>query len=671
MTKRARNIFIIGDLVVDHTVFVKEADRPHHAGVVHEVVRRLDTAGGAAHVARILAVLNAGNTFLWGLTGESNWGDFRAILEHCQSLDCADANIKFRGAQDETHAQMNTVTRIIRPENIPAYGPPAAAMRFDDFGHVHISDDKRASVLYYLRRTHEKHTLDAIVLSDLDMNCLKPDLVRKIAEFADEKKIPLFVNTKALWADNRERDKYDHIEGTAIITNLPEWCHLVGQSSKFEDWRWRLKHEKGFEEMAQRSFQYFRNFVFHIIEGGEAGAVLMAPHPTMQDRYAVYLCKPHETLRKNPKSQLGCGEIMAAVFAMEMAGTGRVTEEATEEALRAFVRANAALACYRDMPWQRMPAWEVVDAEAGRMAEPEMKATPSKAMLFLPKDRNIRLSDPAIATRVPGIFSVDAVFRKTLDDLVRDIELGLKTGDPKSIILGAPSGTGKTEIVASLAKESEDRLGVRIILIKEKAKIDWDWNDPDAYFEKLLEERGAKAYRLLIALDEAAKDWISEYLKRQGMRLIDSAHAHNVRFMFMDADFTPGLFTPNLKDSGNTEYRSRCDPYFLPGLSQRLMDIPYIAAGMVFRLGTIRGHVFHTVNMEGTLLLALIGMTLSQPQLRALRGWVGNAYDAAAAEWDGKDTFTLRLDHLPKDQRPQNTPAGDIVRGFYEFYAAP
>jgi hypothetical protein len=42
MTRRAGNIFIIGDLVVDHTVFVRKADRPHHTGVVHEVVRRLE-----------------------------------------------------------------------------------------------------------------------------------------------------------------------------------------------------------------------------------------------------------------------------------------------------------------------------------------------------------------------------------------------------------------------------------------------------------------------------------------------------------------------------------------------------------------------------------------------------------------------------------------------------
>lgn len=111
----AKNIIVIGDLVIDHTVFVKDSS-PGRATAripVYDVVRRLDTDGGAATCARILAVLNPGHTFLWGLVGKSNWGDYRTILEHCQALDGAHANIKFRGAHDETNAQMNTITRLI------------------------------------------------------------------------------------------------------------------------------------------------------------------------------------------------------------------------------------------------------------------------------------------------------------------------------------------------------------------------------------------------------------------------------------------------------------------------------------------------------------------------------------------------------------------------------
>src|ERR1044072_435657 len=312
--------------------------------------------------------------------------------------------------------------------------------------------------------------------------------------------------------------------------------------------------------MPQRSFQSLGNFLFHIIEGGESGAVLMAPHPQMQDRYAVYWCRAHETVRHSPKSQLGCGEIMAAVFAMEVGGT----ERRTPEALHAFKRANAVLACYRDMPWQHMPDGELVNAEVERMDEPELKVAPSKAMLFLPKDRKIRLSDPKIVAAVPGLFSVDTAFRKTIVAFISDIERGLEIGDPKSIILGAPSGSGKTEILNRLSGEYGEHLGIRLIVVSKLSEIGWDWDDPDTYFEKLLDERGAKVYRLLIAIDEAFKPWIRKHLKTQGMKLLDSAHAHDVRFMFMDA-----LFTPDLRPSDHSEFMSRCVPYHLPGLTPR------------------------------------------------------------------------------------------------------
>ena len=65
-----KNIFVIGDLFIDHAIFVKEPDGPHQpveGEQIYKVVRRQDTAGGAANTARILAVLNEGKTYLWGI----------------------------------------------------------------------------------------------------------------------------------------------------------------------------------------------------------------------------------------------------------------------------------------------------------------------------------------------------------------------------------------------------------------------------------------------------------------------------------------------------------------------------------------------------------------------------------------------------------------------------
>jgi len=118
-----KNIFVIGDLVIDHTVFVRiptGSFQPATGEAVYKVIRRQDTAGGAANSARILSVLNEGHTYLWGVIGGSKWGSFRMILESSELLDNARSNIEFRGSQDETDAQMNTITRLILVEDSAA-----------------------------------------------------------------------------------------------------------------------------------------------------------------------------------------------------------------------------------------------------------------------------------------------------------------------------------------------------------------------------------------------------------------------------------------------------------------------------------------------------------------------------------------------------------------------
>ncbi|MCA1613418.1 MAG: PfkB family carbohydrate kinase [Acidobacteria bacterium] len=239
MNKRSTNIFVIGDLVIDHTIFVRDATVTHKgiAGEpIYEVVRRVDTAGGAANNARVLAVLSPGKTFLWGLVGRSNWGSFRSILEKCHAIDEADANVEFRGVQDETQAQMNTITRLIMVDDDPPdYDRPEHKARFDDYGHLHVADDKRLAVIHYLERAHEKHTIDGIIVNDLDMNGLTADIIQRIAKFANGQTppVPLFIDPKRLGR------KYNDIQGTAIMPNLTEWCQLVGQTEPNAPSTWR------------------------------------------------------------------------------------------------------------------------------------------------------------------------------------------------------------------------------------------------------------------------------------------------------------------------------------------------------------------------------------------------------------------------------------------------
>jgi sugar/nucleoside kinase (ribokinase family) len=656
MTTTKKNIFIIGDLVIDHTIFVKEPEMWHPtntASPTYEVVRRLDTAGGAATCARILAVLNPGHTFLWGLIGKSHWGDFRSILEQCQLIDGSYSNIKFRGVQDETHAQMNTVTRLLRPDPIRSYDPPTSIVRFEDYGHVHVSEDKRQTIMHYLDRVHQKYTLDGIILNDLDMNCLKADLIKKIADFAGRRGISLFVNPK------HERDKYADIEGDAIISSLSEWCHLVGQSDRFKYWQERLDRDQSLKEMAQLSFQHLGNFHHHIIECGENGAVLMTPHLEKSDRYAVYRVGPHETQMNSYSPHFGCGEIMTAVFALEFSAT----ERTTRDAIQSYLKANATLACYRDMPWQRMPPRAIVLQEQGRITEPSIKAEPSKGLLFLPKDHTIMLSDPKHETQVPGLFSVDASFRSTIEAFMNDVKRGLDPGDPKSIILGAPSASGKTTILEALAGELGAKRGVELSVISEIDKVGWD--KPREYFRTLLETRDKKSARLLFAIDEAMKPQKVSYLEKYGVDFLNEAHAHGVRFLFIDA-----TFEPDSDLSLTSEFTSRCVAYHLPGLSERPVDIPFIVAGMVFDMSEKDNHNFNSLKFAGNVLLAITNATLQNPNLRKMRGWVNSTYHAAIKSWTAGDSLSLTLNHLSTSISDWGKQSNDIDTGIYEFYKA-
>jgi sugar/nucleoside kinase (ribokinase family) len=653
------NFFVLGDLIIDHTVFVTEP-LPHQqkeGEPIYRVLRRMDTAGGAANTARILAVLNPGQTFLWGLMGESNWGSFRSILENCQRIDGADSNVEFRGAQDETHAQMNTITRLFVVEGDPPdYDNLDYKARFDDYGHVHVPEGKRHAVKYYLERAHAKFPLDGIIINDYDMNGLTKDLVEDIATFANTQEdtpIPLFVDPQ------HDRSKYEGIEGTAILPDLLEWCYLVDEEdpqAAESKWRARLNNGRYLKEMAQLSFRFLGNFRYHIIKCGQWGTVVLAPHPKENHKYAVYRVRPHLPRKREPPPQLGTGDVLTAVFAMEFANSDQKTPH---DALCAFQKANAAVACYHDMPWQHMPSEESVLSAQRKMIAPEMKAEPSVGMLFLPHDTTVRMS--AHATRVPGLFSVDAVFRQKLDDLLDDIINGWDARSLMSIILGAPSGCGKSTLKRQLEGSLGARYEIKALDYSRPEKI--NWGNMDSFFQELAKSNSADGTRVLIMVDEAlkrTKDTLGEKLKRYGVPMLNTAHAHNIRFLFIDALFKPGDRT--------TELTRRCNPHYLSGLDERPKDIPYIAAGRLFELSADEN--FTSIRIEGQFLLAITNAALANKSNPGdLCGWVDKAYTSAREQWDGQEPLTLRFKHLPRN-RSWERLSENMVPEEYEFVRA-
>jgi bifunctional ADP-heptose synthase (sugar kinase/adenylyltransferase) len=145
-----KNIFVIGDLKIDHDVFVEEVPpESGHTERTYRVLRRHDTAGGAANTARILAVLNEGATYLWGVLGRSRWGSFRTILENSNSFDDARKVVELRGVHDESDSPMHTEMRLLL---MPKSGNEKDLIRVahvSDINHLHVPLKKRQISIYY------------------------------------------------------------------------------------------------------------------------------------------------------------------------------------------------------------------------------------------------------------------------------------------------------------------------------------------------------------------------------------------------------------------------------------------------------------------------------------------------------------------------------------------
>ena len=168
VTEAQVNIFVFGDLVLDHAIFVKKkGGRSQRVGdeKIYDVIRRIDTAGGAANCARVLAVLSRGRTFLWGVTGASPWGAFASVLRNAEVSDCAVSPIVFWTHYDKAPA-MNTITRVIREDGRQRHHE----YRFDDVGHA-LNEDALAAAAAYLNNAENRYGgVHAIIINDLDMS---------------------------------------------------------------------------------------------------------------------------------------------------------------------------------------------------------------------------------------------------------------------------------------------------------------------------------------------------------------------------------------------------------------------------------------------------------------------------------------------------------------------
>ena len=630
LTDRPVNIFVVGDVVIDHAIFVVgKAVRFHTVDdeKVYDVRRRVNTAGGAANAARILGSLNRGNTYLWGVTGRSLWGTFSDVLEASEVADVSAPKITLTGYHDDT-VRMNTITRVIRVDG-PRHVHQA---RFDDVGSVGPSHLASQSLMHQLQKVHHEVRLAALIISDLDMSALDASLIGDIATFAVRNHILLFVDPKRNFA------KYEHISGTAILPNLYEWCELIGEHDNERKWRSEIRTSEGLKRFAYRSLQRFGSFQYHIVKCDKDGVVVIGPARDNAHRFSVVHLPPHQhNTGRSTINQLGSGDVLTAITTMEAAAADAAVH-VTDSIIRAVRLGTWIVSVYRHMPWGQMPSREDVSEVTGPLPDPLDEVGVSAGVRYLPPGDMIDLTEAR--TEVSQLLSVSDRYKAALRDLLEKVANQWHVTPLRSVILTARGGSGRSEICAALA----DRMAATgvTVLMADDALV--KSSNADRFLKKLDSTRaGDKSDPLLVVIDEAFARAGKLLQQKPGVLLLDALHSRKIRLLMIDADFA--TFKSNLSES---QFLTRCDLIELPAINDRPLDIPYIfLAGC---LNAAKREGMQHFACERRALVCAIDATLQGGVLDQSPRTIFNSgrQSFEAAFRSGDQHVTVRAEHLPE-----------------------
>jgi hypothetical protein len=566
------NVFVVGDLVIDHTVFVirPDATKPQPASFSGEeefqVIRRLDTAGGAATTARLLSALSEGTTYLWGVVGTSPWGTFRESLHNSQSIDGAKRHIELRGVRDETDAPIATVSRLVEVvENQDGNESYVRRGRFIEFGLVHIPAFKRHSVLYHLKRAHATKTqFDAIVLNDFSLGTLRSRTIKRINRFAGRAKIPIFLRIRT------NGSRYRRVALRGLVCTLKEWVRLVDDDRGAAYWLSNYSNAAHAAEIARRSLYLFPGAQCIAILIGDAafdGCVLIGPSApdTLERRVVSYRI---DGWRRSGSHQIGTSDVVAAAF---FVGLGFERESISFAGAESALRHAVGIAdAYQHSGWHRVPPREAASSTAPLRLSRLRDIHSSFGTAYLPPGDRIVLKEAH--TLIEGQLSVT----ETVRDMIKALHQSVME-DAGSVVLVAPGGMGKTELGKALI---DDLKSAGVVAgwhrdIVEDAKHKWDWRKPQDIIRRI-RAHSPGDNRCLVIVDEATKLKGSEAMKTQGVVLLNAAATNNIRFLFIDADFanSRGL---------ESQFGNRCVWHKLPGIVERPRDIPYVLANCLLR----------------------------------------------------------------------------------------
>jgi bifunctional ADP-heptose synthase (sugar kinase/adenylyltransferase) len=572
------NIFVLGDLVVDHFIPIVEKPPPFEAALNETVANglpRRTIAGGAANSARQIAALcRGGRTCLWGPSGASPWGTFLQLLQRSQNIDGVDNPIAYLGSHNEAHPT-NTVTRIVRVSEGRKF---TRAYRIDNLPKIPVADSAIRDVLRYLREEHAQSRIQAILLNDLDMKALSADLVSKVGRFAQRERIPVLVDPKRNWNAYRTTDVI------CTMPNLKEWCHIVDDIDAEPRWRSELDDTESLKRMAARSVRFMPRAQFHIIKCDKDGAVFIGPDGPGELK--VCHIKAAAGRDVDPSPQIGTGDILAGALAVEIARLDFPSEINFAAMIAALNQAFGVVACYVRLDWQRVPN----ERELRDFDKPELievtKARISDGISLVPSATDpIDLAEVSVESS--NLVSRDGRYRSEIQRLLEFLRTDWDTdaSSLKSGILTGRGGVGKSDIVKILSTKLEN---IKVLEWKASEYAPKLCPDVRAAIEKIKASRSASRSgrmtkdRLVIVVDEAFAKVGHLVFGTNGKMLLQLANEScgPTRFLFVDASFETYKKENKFERS---QFLRRCESFELPELALRRGDIPYIFAAACIR----------------------------------------------------------------------------------------
>jgi len=464
--------------------------------------------------------------------------------------------------------------------------------RFLDHGQLHIPLERQiCAIEYHLERVHRvKAPLDAIVLNDLDMGALRPDIVAKVGELSQKHRIPVIVRAR------RNAQKYTDFRAAALVCTLAEWKEFVSSNHEPGYWAANIGKREVAEEFARETLSVFHETSRFVVLVGDdwIDQIITLEESADEKGGSLVIRKGLPVSEKGKSQQVGASDVFAGALALGIVSSGE--EVNLDKAVR-FAR-NVAKA-YQANSWNRVPSRGMNFLLTSGEPDDAKQITARRfGTRFLPVEGNVVMS--RASTGVPNIVSITPDVQALLNALSKEVSEG-----EKSIVLAAAGGSGKSEISKHLINTA--RLAGFEGCDLSELKVRWSWATPDktvAAIKKACASRSNN--RPFVVIDEALKLTGAGKIATNGVVLLNAAAEEGIRFLFIDADFAK-LDVDKLR----SQFLRRLSVHELPPPWKRPFDVPY-AFFALLRMNAVNRNV--EIGVRASALVAVIEWFIADRQ---------------------------------------------------------